>query len=206
MAAPTTASQRLDWRSVSDAARECCLLPFLERNVARHHWAFAKDTCDWSLLHMAACHGDATAVVALLHEGSDVRAVNTYGDTPAHCAALHGQARTLKLLLAGGADVHAKDEDGNSVVDAALREQHIACVYVLLDHGVRLEALLSQRRITPAMRVYQVGVCNCRCVVLSLLGIKHRRSPVLDNFDKFLVKLLARGIWMTRGQKEWQTA
>lgn len=198
----------LDWDGVSQAAREHRLLPFLKEHVSHVQWASARTQRGVSLLHYAAELGDAAALVALILQGVDVNASDDDGLTPAHFANWAGDSRLLQLLIAAGANVFVVDANGESPLDHAVNFEHIECVSVLLDNGARLELVRKHFAsfITSSMRAHENGIVKCCRVVAALLGIKRRRGPVLCEFDKFLVQVMARDIWLTRGQKAWQPA
>lgn len=190
-----------------EESRERRLLPYLERHVPRPQWAGALE--GFSLLHYAAQFGDEAALVALmLHVPREmVNSPDYTGKTPAHVAAAEGRPRTLRLLISAGAVLSVDDCDGLSPLDAAVQRQQKESICVLLENGARLEALRSGLKpyIRPWAYSLQAGVDKCRQLTIIFLGIKHSRT-VLREFDKFVILMIVRDIWMTRGQKEWQPA
>ncbi|CAL8123985.1 unnamed protein product [Orchesella dallaii] len=82
-------------------------------------------------LHLAALHGNVSALKLFISLGSDVNAKNTCGHTPLHNAFLakkHGKYITTEheivvLLMNEHVDITAKDEDGKTPIDLA-RERH----------------------------------------------------------------------------------
>lgn len=44
---------------------------------------------------------------------------------------------------------------------------------------------------------------HCRKFCIIMLGLKKRQIPKLINLDRFVVRLIALDIWITRGQLEW---
>jgi len=66
--------------------------------------------------------GDATAAMALIKEGADVRARKADGTTALHWAAHHGELELVKRLIKAGADVNARNDYGSTPIqEAAIR-------------------------------------------------------------------------------------
>ena len=80
-------------------------------------------------IHIAALHGHAEAVEALLAGGSHANVANERGETPLHFAAgaKKDPARVVAILLAAGADTQVTDAQGRYPYErakgAAVREQ-----------------------------------------------------------------------------------
>ena len=53
----------------------------------------ARNDCNSTFLHVAALHGNAEAVVALMDEGVPTASKNDESKTPMHLAAANGHAR-----------------------------------------------------------------------------------------------------------------
>jgi ankyrin repeat protein len=62
----------------------------------------------WTLLMLAASHGNTPLVDYLVSRGADVNATNDFGVSALAYAALHGECKAIKKLLDSGAsiDVH----------------------------------------------------------------------------------------------------
>ncbi len=75
----------------------------------------ANDSGD-TLVMLAAYHGHAPTVRALLAEGADPNKANDRGQTPIAGAVFKGENEVVAALLAGGADPHAGQP---SAVEAA---------------------------------------------------------------------------------------
>ena len=80
-------------------------------------------------LIQAAIAGDNPHIRRLIHQGADVNAKDTYGDTPLMYAARHGHSRSAALLIASGADVNARDAYG---VTAATWADNLKYEYEIL--------------------------------------------------------------------------
>ena len=84
-------------------------------------------------LHVAAAHGDAHAVRALLAKGAVVDAPNYVGLRPLHFAAAAGSVDVVCELLAAGAAVELAGGGGIQPIHCAIRFDWPAVVQVLLD-------------------------------------------------------------------------
>ena len=103
-------------------------------------------------LHAAARDGDLSAVKALLHEGADVNARDTKGNTALHFAALKGHATVVEVLLAAhNIDVNAENHQGNTPLHFAATAGHIyvhnqqgnAHLDVHVGHATFVQALIA---------------------------------------------------------------
>lgn len=65
------------------------------------------DACGNTLLMLAAYHGHANAVSALIERGADVNRLNDRGQSPLAGAVFKGEDTIVWLLLDAGADVDA---------------------------------------------------------------------------------------------------
>lgn len=163
----------------------------------------------WTLLHYACLGDNLAAVEALLAQGLDVNAQASDGSTPACWASSHTQPQTLEVLCARGAALRAINHHNEAPLDLALLSSRCTgaddCVRVLLANGVRLNTALEDRHdlITPELAAFERGVLHCRAAVVAMLRVK--RAGKLSHWDKFLLALIARDMWMTRHMQEWQT-
>lgn len=132
------------------------------------------------------------------------------GWTLVHEAALNGRPHVLLSLCAANADLLVMNRHGVSPLDVALQRfseiqsQAAECVSVLVSNGVRLATAGRQMLIRPWMVALESGRLNCRCVIVSLLGLKRRRGAVMREIDRFVVTDIAVCMWATRGDNSWQ--
>ncbi len=82
---------------------------------------------------MATRRPDAAAGIArsLLAQGADPNRQQEGGWTPLHAAAKSGDPELVSLLLEHGADRHLANDTGQTPLDLALAEEHIAVVALL---------------------------------------------------------------------------
>ncbi|KAG1687242.1 hypothetical protein DVH05_005292 [Phytophthora capsici] len=80
------------------------------------------------------------AIVALIHQGVDVKAPDGGATIALHYAAAKGHTEVLSLLLEGGADVAAQDEDGKTALHYAAYYGHVKVLSLLLERGADVSA------------------------------------------------------------------
>lgn len=87
------------------------------------------------LLMLAAYHGHAETVGALLAAGADPRLRNAKGLSPLDGAAFKGDLAVMRALVEGGAEVDAAGPDGRTALMWATAFNRSAAVEVLLGLG-----------------------------------------------------------------------
>lgn len=89
-------------------------------------------------LHTAAKMNDYSGVSAALSDGADINALDDVDNgTALHQAASLGHKRIVKLLLDKGADVTLLDIIKNTVLYAAVIENHPDCVEIIVNHLIK---------------------------------------------------------------------
>jgi len=88
-----------------------------------------------SLLMLAAYHGHAGLVEALLRHGGDTELVNDRGQTPLAAAAFKGHTDIIRLLLDNGARVDARLPGGRTALMVAAMFDRTEALNQLLAHG-----------------------------------------------------------------------
>ena len=78
-----------------------------------------RDSSGWSVLHTAACNGDAAMVQTLLKFGADPESKNENGWSPIYMAVREGFSDVVSILLNAGANANMQDMDGWTLLHAA---------------------------------------------------------------------------------------
>ncbi len=94
-------------------------------------------------LSLAALHGHAAVVNALLAAGADPKITDQTGMTPLAVAAAQGHNGVIDALASHGADLNATDKDGITVLMAAASANRVATVKLLLTRGADVNATSS---------------------------------------------------------------
>ncbi|KAL3467690.1 ankyrin repeat-containing domain protein [Aspergillus heterothallicus] len=74
------------------------------------------------------------SVQALLKAGSDINAVNFWGQTPLLYASMYGNPQATRLLLAADADTSIMDKTGRTAMCYAVELGHMDIILQLLEH------------------------------------------------------------------------
>lgn len=96
-----------------------------------------------SLVMLAACHGHAEVVRALLSRGADPSRRNDRGQAPLDGAAFLGKLDVIAALLDGGAEIDAQGETGKTALMWAAAFERSSAVSLLLERGA--DASLTDR-------------------------------------------------------------
>jgi len=111
----------------------------------------ARDTSEWTPLHLAASKSHVETTALLLDRGADVDAKEDVGWTPLHVAARFGHTKVGALLIERGADVNARDGGDQTPLHTAARAGETEAVNLLLDFGADARARDNGRE-TPSHR------------------------------------------------------
>lgn len=96
---------------------------------------------DYTPLLLASFNRHWHTVDLLLAAGADIRALSGDGDTVLlHALRQRAPVDVIQRLLAAGADAGVRSRHGQTTLMIAVQERCAACVPVLLDHGVPLDA------------------------------------------------------------------
>src|SRR5262249_20584150 len=102
--------------------------------------AQSRDDADLTALMRAARDGERGDVKALLDQGVDISAKDSYGWTALTYAAAQGDVSIVKALIAGGADVNARNKDGYTPLMMASVYGRTPVVKELLARGAEVNA------------------------------------------------------------------
>jgi len=92
--------------------------------------------------------GDLEGLQALIGEGADVNARDSFGVSSLEWAAMYGHAEAIALLVAEGADVNGRNPDGSTPLHAAAFVGRTQATESLVDLGAN-PALANNRGDTP---------------------------------------------------------
>ena len=92
------------------------------------------------ILHLATLNKQEEVVRHLLSEGSDPKAINSFGWTPISCAAKSGSLECLKAILDSSSkiDIDVTDNNNTTPLHLAAREGHFEIISFLLDRGANV--------------------------------------------------------------------
>jgi uncharacterized protein len=100
----------------------------------------SRDDADVTALMRAARDGERANVTALLNQGVDINAKDSYGWTALIYASAKGDASIVKALLEKNADVNAKTPENHTALHAAAGYGHKSVVKLLLEKGADINA------------------------------------------------------------------
>ena len=88
-------------------------------------------------LHLATLNKQDAVVKLLLSEGSDPKAMNSFGWTPVTCAAKSGNLECLKAILDSSSkiDINVTDNNNTTPLHLAAKEGHCDVIQFLLEKG-----------------------------------------------------------------------
>lgn len=124
------------------------------KNGARHiflrfrfNFVFFASAMDTEKLLWAVKNGDIQSFQDLSLNLKDLSSISANGRSLLHHAADYGQPEICEYLLSKGADLNSVDKYGVTPLLAAIYEDHVACVRVLLEKGAQFVK-------TPAVSSY----------------------------------------------------
>jgi ankyrin repeat protein len=80
----------------------------------------ARDSDNWTPLHVACAWGHLAVTRLLLDAGADMNVRDNDGHAPLNVACIFHNARIIRLLLERGVDVNIRDNWGKSPLDRAM--------------------------------------------------------------------------------------
>jgi len=112
-------------------------------------------TCGVTPLHLAAIHGRAAVITALLKAGAHVNGTNSYGFTPLLYTGASDYTAALDVLIAAGADVNHANEEGVTALHRASIWGYFNTACKLLEAGARVDVRTSDGKLPVDL----VGTC-----------------------------------------------
>ena len=101
-----------------------------------------------SALHWATGQGHDDTVIALVHHGAEVNAIDDGGRTALHYAASRGHALIVEALLGAGARVDACSAQNVSALQMASEQGYVDVVRLLLKAGAAPHAQADKGRLS----------------------------------------------------------
>ncbi len=152
---------------------------------------------DMTPLMIASQYGQSKAVALLLQVGADVNAQNSNGHLAMHYAR---DCATVQLLLRAGAPIDGPAGFSRTVASPlsfALYNDRTDAARAMIDFGARLDR--SNGPIPKWVAAFVAAREWCRYAALLLLGVrKLRRSTVLGDNNRDVIKMIAYAVWQTR--------
>jgi TonB family protein len=139
----------------------------------------SRDDADVTALMRAARDGERSNVTALLDQGVDISAKDSYGWTALIYASAKGDASIVKALLVKGADINAKATDGFTALQAAANYGHKSVVKLLLEKGadVNAEDNNGASALASAMRKRDTGMIEILKKAGAVESQREAKSP-----------------------------
>jgi hypothetical protein len=107
-------------------------------------------------LHDVIYKNNVAAVKALIDQGADVNAIDTYGHTPLIAAAGNKSMEITKYLVEHGADINQANDGGDTALHYAAGDCDFIKAKYLLENG----ADASIKNIKHVTFVYYLGLCR----------------------------------------------
>lgn len=155
---------------------------------------------EWSPLQYACSRGFHRGVECLLALGADPSAMDRWNWTALQLAASNSNESCARLLLRAGACVNGTNNNARAALSYALDHNcKMPIARMLIEH----EAHLPKHDVIPAWATALVAGRNrCRYVALLLVAFRKLRRVGPPSND--VAALLARSVWATRNDEEWQ--
>ena len=111
-------------------------------------------------IHLAAWHGHAEAVTALVDGGAPLEARCEYGNmTALHWATGQDHVDVMELLLNAGAETEARDGGGRTALHFAAARGHVGGIRALIEANASLDTL-SARNVTALQMAAEHGFAD----------------------------------------------
>lgn len=173
------------------------------------HSAWRSTSADGRTLLFYACNSSSAdnlrALHRLIRSGVSIHVRDECGFSVSGYATRLGNADALSVLIAYGANPRETDSLGVELMDLAcapvFRQPTRAVARLLIAHGVRLR---ESPYVFPRLWALERGRARCRSVVCAMLGLKRFHSSHFRHVDRFLFREIARSIWATLCDEQWQ--
>lgn len=156
-------------------------------------------------LHMA-CNSYACAVLLIDAYPDGVHAVSHFGNIPLHRFAQYAMVDACRLLLDAGSRVDVANHTGITPLYYALRRSNREMTELFLERGARLDRVPFDGSM-KAIQEWAISFVErrkaCRSSCYAILELARRRSSVIGGNRRDALGLIARALWATRQEEEW---
>ncbi len=104
----------------------------LRKTVGKSGTEIRLENGDTPIIYAARC-SSFSCLQFLLNEKARINAKNDYGDTALIVSCEYGNMKVAERLIAAGADIRASNNEGNSALHAAVSNEHIELVDLLVE-------------------------------------------------------------------------
>lgn len=116
----------------------------------------SRDDSEVTALMRAARDGERQNLKALIEQGVDLNAKDSYGWTALVYATIRGDLYAVKALLDNGADANVKSDSGHTALHSAAQYGHLSIVKELIEKGADLNQS-DDNGMTPLMQAASSG-------------------------------------------------
>lgn len=185
---------------------------------------------NYSPLKWACLRGSAECAKMLLEAKANPNATSVCFETPLHEASFVSQVECVKLLIAHKANINAQNNQGESSLHFAVFSNCCECTKELVQAGAELETVSRLSYRTPLAEAIFRRRCECAEYLLDVgakppsddppswvtVMVTKRRNALSSTWAflgvlrkrvriyKDMATLLAKYLWSTRFEKEWE--
>lgn len=183
----------------------------------------------YSPLKWACLKGFVECAKTLLEAKADPNERTLHFEAPLHEASFAGQVECVKLLIAHKANINAQGDQGYSSLHFAIFANSCECVKELVHAGAELETVSRLSNRTPLVEAMRRSRHECTEYLLDVgakppsdapswvkVMVTKRRNALSSTWTflgvlrkrvcvyKDMTTLLAKYLWSTRFEKEWE--
>lgn len=161
---------------------------------------------DGSIPLHVACPSYACAELLVTAYPAGVHVINHSGNIPLHFFVLISNVACCQLLLNAGSRVDVVNYAGATPLYFALRHGKKGIAMLLIEHGAQLDNV-PMNAFTEETLAWATSFVErrkaCRSSSYAMLELARRRSSVIGGNRRDALGLIARALWATRQEEEW---